>query len=149
MVIIGLDPGLTATGFGVVEDGRLLDYGVFKPDRSVLAEQKIKKLTADVEHLVKKYQPRVCGLETVFYRKNLRTALISSQLRGAFIYILSQYNVKITEVSPARVKLALTGNGRASKSQVQYMVKQLFKISVPLPADAADAIAIAFCAGKG
>lgn len=121
---------------------------MLKPRRAKNLAEKIEVISAELEELVLKHHPEVCGLETVFYRKNPKSAMLSSQLRGAFILLLTRHNIQILEFAPARIKLALTGNGRASKAQVQFMIDHLFKINKRISSDASDALAIAYCAAK-
>ncbi len=148
MRVLGLDPGLSATGYGLIENQVVIEVGVIRVRRSKMLPERIKTIAADLEELLKKYRPERCGLENVFYSKNPKTAILAGQLRGAFILLLDRYDVKIVELAPTRIKLALTGNGRASKTQIQYMVNHIFNIDRRLPPDAADALAIAYCAAR-
>lgn len=148
MRVLGLDPGLAATGYGLIEDQRVIEVGVLRARRAGMLAEKIQTIATALEIILEKYQPQLCGLENVFYSKNPKSAILASQLRGALILLLNRYHVAIVELAPTRIKLALTGNGRASKGQVQYMVNHVFKIAGPLKPDAADALAIAYCAAR-
>ncbi len=148
MKVLGLDPGLSTTGFGLIENSRMIDAGVIRPKGKKSLTEKIELIATELEIFVRRQHPVVCGLETVFYKKNPRSVILSAQLRGALILVLVRHGINILEFTPAHIKLALTGNGHASKAQVQYMVNRIFKINKKLSTDATDALAIAYCAAK-
>jgi crossover junction endodeoxyribonuclease RuvC len=148
MRVLGLDPGLSATGYGLIEDQHVIEVGVLRSRRGGMLADRIQAIATKLETILMKHHPQRCGLENVFYSKNPKSAILASQLRGALILLLNRYQVPIVELAPTRIKLALTGNGRASKGQVQYMVNHVFSLSERLAPDAADALAIAYCAAR-
>lgn len=148
MIIIGLDPGTTRIGYGIIEDKgqnlRALEYGVLTKNgrRDDLILQSHKALNK----LLAKYSPQKAGLERLFYFKNSKTVIAVSEMRGSLLLALALRSIPVSEFTPLQVKQALSGYGRADKDQVQRMVRLLLKIDELIaPDDAADALAIAIC----
>jgi len=148
--ILGIDPGLSATGYGFLSNGRYTRFGVIKTSPTQSLSQRIKNLVAELDQLIDKEKPQACAIETLFFKVmgGARSVLLSAHLRGAIFYLLAQHSIPIAEITPAKVKLMLTGNGRASKKQMQFMVKTILGIKEKLPEDAADALAVAYCLDK-
>ncbi|HAU07603.1 MAG: Crossover junction endodeoxyribonuclease RuvC [Candidatus Yanofskybacteria bacterium GW2011_GWF1_44_227] len=149
MRIIGIDPGTTRIGFGIVdyENSKFspVKFGIIKnlkKDNSyslVLAEKEILKL-------VKEYKPTLAGIEKLFFFNNQRTVMAVSEMRGVLLLALTKAGLPIVEPTPLQVKQGLSGYGKADKTQVQKMVRMLLGIQEEIrPDDAADALAIAIC----
>ena len=148
--ILGLDPSSVATGFGVVEPGpggapRLLAAGTIRPPRGADMGEKLRTIHADLALIIEKYRPAECAVEGVFAAKNVKTAIVLGQARGVAMLAAGQAGLKVFEYSPATVKKALVGVGRASKEQVRAMVQALIKAPIPGGLDASDALAVAVC----
>ena len=148
MIAFGIDPGSRRTGWGAVRvegaNARALQYGVIKvPERLSLGERllRIHRELAEVLHSA--LTPHVF-LESIFHHKNARSALVLGHARGVAILAAVQAGAVVHEISPAEVKRAVTGHGRADKHQVQQMVKILLGLSAPAAPDASDALAVAF-----
>ncbi len=151
MVIIGIDPGTSLIGYGLVQknDNRLkiLDFGCLKTAKGDSLGQKLSAINRGVEKLIKKFQPDLLAAESLFFFKNLKTAIDVSQARGVVVFTAAKMAVPFCEFTPLEVKQAVTGYGRAEKSQIQKMVKIILNLSeIPRPDDAADALAVAICA---
>lgn len=150
MLIIGIDPGIAITGFGVIrnEKGKLslLDYGVITTNAGVPLPERLLLLNKGLEDIIHKWEPDAAAVEELFFNKNEKTALIVGQGRGVALLSAAKAGLPVYEYTPLQVKQSLTGYGRADKEQIQYMVKLLLGLSkMPKPDDAADALAIAIC----
>jgi crossover junction endodeoxyribonuclease RuvC len=146
--ILGLDPGSLRTGYAVVEShgGRLtqLVYGAVRTRGTTLAER-LQEIFIAVEELTREFRPDEVAIEGVFMHRNADSALKLGQARGAALSATFAARPRVFEYAPRAVKLAIVGTGSAQKEQVQLMVRKLLKITGPLGADAADALAIALC----
>ena len=150
MKIIGIDPGLSCTGFGIIEvsenNKSIIDYGVVKTDSKDPLCDRLKVLHEDLEYIIKKYKPTVMSIEQIFYGKNVKSALLLGHARGIPMLLSATYKLPLYEFSPRRIKQSLTGNGNSTKEQVQFMVKKILLMDqLPEPIDASDALAIAVC----
>ena len=150
MKIIGIDPGLVQTGFGIinVKDNQvsLIDYGIIKPAPREALANRLLVIFNDVCDILSNYNPQVFAIEDVFYGKNVKSAMRLGQARGAAMVAAASKNIPIYEYSARKVKQSVTGNGNAHKSQIQFMVKAKLQLDHnPEPMDAADALAIALC----
>ena len=151
MVIIGIDPGTASTGFGIIKiNGKnqydCLDYGVIKTSPKWEPQERLKKISDDFNDLLKKYNPKILAIESLFFFKNLKTAVPVSQARGVILNAAAQKNIPVYEFTPLQAKMAVVGYGRAEKKQVQEMVKIILCLDkIPKPDDASDALAIAMC----
>jgi crossover junction endodeoxyribonuclease RuvC len=150
MIILGIDPGIATTGYGLVSyEGNYLKkigFGVIRtlPDQSTA--QRLNKLYQELQTIILDYKPEVMAIEELFFNRNVRTALAVGQARGVGILAAATSGIEIAEYTPLQVKLAVVGYGRADKQQVQEMVRRLLCLSeLPKPDDAADALAIAIC----
>ncbi|MCX7785481.1 MAG: crossover junction endodeoxyribonuclease RuvC [candidate division WOR-3 bacterium] len=144
-VVIGLDPGLSATGYGIVRKGECLDYGIIKSDITKPLAERINQIIQMLQKKINQYAPTNCAIETLFFKKeSARSVIHSAHLRGALFFLLYKKKIPIVEITPARIKKALTGNGRASKQQIKFMVKNIFHISHELNEHASDALAVAY-----
>lgn len=150
MIIIGIDPGTRVTGYGVikVEGSRYqaIDFGTIRPPANLDLADKYLYIFNGVEELIKQYEPEAVVVETQYIQKNVQSAMKLGMARGAIIVATRRHGVEIHEYSPSKAKLAVVGNGRASKEQVQGMIQRLLGLSeAPEPEDAADALALAIC----
>jgi crossover junction endodeoxyribonuclease RuvC len=150
-IILGIDPGIADTGYGVIkaESSRFtcLAYGSIKTSAKLDLISRLEILHQELDAIIKKYQPGLAAVEQLFFNKNVRTALIVGQARGVALLTLKQNKLPIVDYTPAQVKQAVCAYGQASKKQVQKMVKLILKLKeLPQPDDAADALAIAVCA---
>lgn len=150
MIIIGIDPGTVVTGYGVIEwiEGRCkaLDYGCIRPPSSMKLSDRYLVLFNAIEELLLKYNPEALAVETQFVQKNVQSAIKLGMARGMALIAAKRKGIAVYEYAPTKAKLAVVGNGRASKQQVQGMVKLLLNLAeIPTPEDAADALAIAIC----
>lgn len=150
MIILGIDPGTATTGYGIIDHKKkksaCLDYGVIQTSPKLNPGERLKQLNFDLEQIIKEYKPEMAAVESLFFFKNLKTAMPVSQARGVIVFTLAKKNVPMLEFTPQQAKTAVTGYGKATKSQVQKMVKNLLNLEeIPKPDDAADALAIAIC----
>lgn len=150
MIILGIDPGTATTGYGIIDYKKrkmsCLDYGVIQTSPKLNPGERLKQLNFDLEQIIKKYKPEMAAVESLFFFKNLKTAMPVSQARGVIVFTLAKKNIPMLEFTPQQAKTAVTGYGKATKNQVQKMVKNLLNLDeIPKPDDAADALAIAVC----
>ena len=147
MRILGLDPGSRFTGFGCIDyraaSSQLVDQGRIACAARFPLPQRLAQLVAELEILLDRWQPTVAVLETPFHGVNSRSLIVLAQARGALLATLALRQVPIEELSPAEVKSAVTGNGRADKQQVTRMVGMLLRGAQGASEDAADALAVA------
>ena len=149
-IILGLDPGIADTGYGVLScEGsklRCLAYGSIKTKAGTDLGDRLSILDNELQNIIKKYKPETIAVEQLFFNKNVKTALIVGQARGVILLRINKSKLKFQEFTPGQVKQAVTAYGRASKDQVQKMVKIILGLkTIPKPDDAADALAIAIC----
>ncbi len=149
-VILGIDPGLADTGFGVIKKTKsrleLIDYGCIRTKAKEPTEDRLLEIANFLDKIIKKYQPDVIAVEKLFFCKNVKTALAVGQARGVIILAAGKHQLQLHEFTPLQVKMALTTYGKASKNQVQQMVKIILGLKqIPKPDDAADALAAAVC----
>ena len=149
MTVLGIDPGLAVTGYGVLRDGRYVAHGTISSSPGEPLSERIALIGGQFDRLLRRYKPDACAVETLFFKAvGARSVILAAQLRGGLLYIMGRRRVPVTEITPATIKLKLTGNGRASKSQMQYMARVLLGLRGPIPDHAADALATAYCAAK-
>lgn len=151
--ILGIDPGLTRCGIGIIELSRsrkvsLIDVLVLTSAKDAELDTRIGSIGKKLESLIKKHRPDVIAIERVFSQQNLSSVMGTAQISGVAIFLASKHSIPIAMHTPTEVKAAVTGSGRAGKAQVGNMVASLLGLQeVPKPADAADALAIAICQG--
>lgn len=150
MIIMGMDPGTATTGYGVVafRVGELepLAYGAIETPARLSLPQRLKEIFQQMHGLLELYQPDVVAVEELFFSRNTTTAFSVGQARGVLLLAAAQRGLKVVEYPPHQVKQAVTGQGRADKRQVAFMVRALLGLKeFPKPDDAADALAIAIC----
>ena len=149
MRILGIDPGLGATGYGIVEDGEATEFGLITTDTRQAIADRLRSLGEGVEEVVRRNRPTQCALETLFFKSvGARSVIRSAEARGTIIYVLGRNRIPVAELTPATIKLALTGSGRASKHQMNYMVKRLLSLGERVSEHAADALAAAYCLNR-
>jgi crossover junction endodeoxyribonuclease RuvC len=149
MRIAGVDPGTIVTGIGIIEEkgkepslvfSRAIQVGHDKPI-AVRLEVIFQKLKAIFEE----WKPEVMALENVFFQKDFKAAIKVGEARAAAMLAATVSGIEVVEYTPAQVKQSVCGNGRATKEQIQYMIRNLLNLHEPLSADAADALAVALC----
>jgi len=149
MILIGLDPGIARTGFGVVDTERanpFIKCGCLTTPKTDGASDRLLTIGQDLTTLVQEYQPEAAVVETVLFGANAKTAMLTAEARGVLVYVLRQHHVAVHSLTPLQIKSRLTGYGAADKHQVQTVVmKRLNLDSLPQPDDAADALAAALC----
>lgn len=150
MRVLGIDPGIAITGYGLVEDraGDLeaLAYGDIRTPAEEPLPQRLRRLYEAMRVLLQRYQPDVAAVERVFFGRNVTTAFAVGQARGVALLALAQAEIPVYEYTPADVKQALVGYGSAPKAQIQAMVRLLLRLpEIPRPDDVADALAVAIC----
>ena len=150
-VVLGIDPGLTRCGYAVLEvrsftDVSLAAIGVLRTSSDEHLPHRLAELSIEIEALLDEYRPTVVAVEHIFFQSNVRTAMSVGQVSGLALSAASRRGCQVVQYTPNQVKVAITGWGSADKAQVQRMVKQRLGLStIPKPADAADAAAIALC----
>lgn len=149
MFVLGIDPGLSATGYGLVESSsppKAVLAGVMTTDTAAPAEERLFELHRGLRRLMAETETDVVALETLFTNRNLHTAIAVGRASGIAMLAAAQEGLPVFEYVPTAVKSAVTGDGSANKAQVQAMVARLLQLrDAPKPADAADALAIALC----
>jgi len=148
--VIGIDPGTASCGYGIVQEsgGRLraIDHGWWKTAAGERPELRLKTIFDAVAELIAEHSPDAVALEESFVGADARIALSVGQARGAVMVAVANAGVECTEYSPARVKQAVCGYGRAEKQQVQKMVTAILSLkAAPTPSHASDALAVAIC----
>jgi crossover junction endodeoxyribonuclease RuvC len=148
MRLIGIDPGLRRTGFGVVEivsrqKAVYLGSGVIRPPTDRPEPERLGLLYAGMQSVLAQYAPTAAVIEQVFVNVNPRSTLSLGQARGVAIAALAAASLPVSELTPLKIKQSIVGTGRASKEQVAHMVCRLLGLSQPPSADAADALACA------
>ena len=146
--VLGIDQGLAKMGWGVIDvDGpgfQLVEYGSLKTGKDQSHSERLLAVHQEIRGVITRFSPESCAIEEVFQGKNPRSALVAGEARGVSIVACSLDDLRVSEISASEVKLGVTGNGRASKEQVQAMVQRILGLpKPPKPADAADALAVA------
>lgn len=150
MIILGVDPGLATTGYGVIklqatsDKLQVVNYGCIRTSAKLRFAERLEIIYNGLQKLVEKYHPDKIAIEKIFFAKNVKTAMQIGEARGVITLIAIQNKIPIVEFTPLQVKQALTGYGQATKEQIQKMVKMILGLKqIPKPDDAADALAIA------
>lgn len=150
MRVLGIDPGITVTGYGIVEEENrklvLIGWGTINTSPQLVFSQRLGRIFQRVKALIKDYKPEALSVEEPFLAKNARMALNIGQARGVAVLAGVNAGLEIASYTPLQAKQAIVGYGRAEKRQVQEMVKRLLKIAeIPRPDHAADALGLAIC----
>lgn len=149
-IILGVDPGLANTGWGIVSQQgsklRCVAYGCISTTKEQELAERLKKVHDQLDMIIARYRPSCVGIETVWFGVNTQSAFATGQARGAALVACATHALTVQEFSPRQIKLATVGTGTAEKEQVQYMVKQLLMLEqIPHPDHASDALAAAIC----
>lgn len=150
MRVLGIDPGTISAGYGVVEreGNRLsaLTYGAIRVSRSVPFPQRLRRIHEGIREVIDEFQPEEAAIETLFGGKSIRSALHAGEGRGVAVLAVALSDLPLAEYSPAEIKKAVVGHGRAAKVQIQHMVCAILGLPQrPKSTDAADALAVAIC----
>lgn len=151
MLVLGIDPGIAITGFGLIktdhrQDYQCVDFGTVTTPSSLEDYERLKILFDELSVLIGQYQPDSSAVEKLFFQRNVRTAISVGQARGVAMLTLAQAELPVKEYTPNEVKQTVCGYGNAGKRQVQRMVQTLLNLDeLPKPDDAADALAVAIC----
>jgi crossover junction endodeoxyribonuclease RuvC len=150
LIVLGIDPGTVAAGYGAVEHGGgrtvLVDCGAVRARRSLSLAERLKVIFAGLEQVIASVGADVAVVEEPFAGRNLATAIAIGEARGVALLACVRAGLAVEEFSPAEIKRAVTGNGSARKEQVGLMVRSILELpEVPRPADATDALAAAIC----
>lgn len=149
-VILGIDPGLATTGWGVIEKTpaslRLLAFGAIETPAKQDLPRRLLRIHAELSRLIDAYRPGIVAIEELYFAKFAVSIAATAQARGAILLTVANKGLDLVEYNPRAVKMAMTGFGSASKEQMQSMVQRYFGLKeLPRPDDAADALAIALC----
>ncbi len=149
MIFLGIDPGSRNCGYGILETEKRkiisVGYDIIRLNPSSPLSERLRKIYSEILDVLQENKPDKTGIETIFYGKNIKSALTLAHVRGIILLAVAQQEIPLQEFSPREVKKAVTGNGNASKQQVQYMLPKLLGVKIDkLPADAADALAVAY-----
>ncbi|MEX0649581.1 MAG: crossover junction endodeoxyribonuclease RuvC [Candidatus Andersenbacteria bacterium] len=149
MIVLGLDPGIARTGFGVINTSSqhlFVRCGCLTTPKHQSDEDRLLMLGEDLEHLINDTHPDIAVVERVYFGNNSKTAMITAQARGVLVYILRKHHITVESLTPLQIKSRITGYGAARKEQIQAAVtQQLHLADIPQPDDAADALAAALC----
>lgn len=151
MRILGIDPGYGLVGFGVIDSesyGKYcaVEYGVISTEKDTKFSDRLLIIYDGMKYLIDKFHPDAVAIEELFFHTNTTTAISVAEARGVIIISAKHCKLPLFEYTPLQIKSALTGNGRAEKAQVQYMVKNILELDkTPKPDDSADALAVAIC----
>jgi crossover junction endodeoxyribonuclease RuvC len=151
MVIIGFDPGLSHTGYAVLnKEGNninLVQCGLISPKRNKSLSERLFTIFSETNKLLEDFNPNLVVIENVFYGKNVQSAIKLGQAKASIMLSSEKYNIDMVDYTPREIKQSIVGNGAASKEQVEFMVKKIFKLddSMLKRNDISDAIAVAWC----
>lgn len=149
MRVLGIDPGTLQMGVGILEkigfETTLVTYETVRISPSLPMPERLKVIYRSLLDYLERFEPEVVALENVFFGRDVRALVKIGEARGCAMLAAAERGVPVVEYPPARVKEAISGNGRASKIQIQQMVKHLLRLEALPPEDAADALAVALC----
>jgi crossover junction endodeoxyribonuclease RuvC len=149
LTILGVDPGLSATGYGILNNDRVAEYGTITTEPGEPMSARLFALGRGLEEVIERHRPAACALETLFFKGGgARSVIRSAEACGAILYALGRSSIPVVELTPATIKLSVTGSGRASKQQMSYMVKAVLGLGRSVPEHAADALAAAYCLSR-
>ncbi len=147
--ILGIDPGSQVTGYGFIEAGpgrsRALLYGILRPRRGLSLPDRLHAIYRDLAAIIAEHEPEVVSVETAFYHKHARSALVLGHVRGVVLLAAREAGLPVQEYAPREIKLSVTGNGNAAKEQVGLMVRGILGLKETPVLDASDALAAALC----
>jgi crossover junction endodeoxyribonuclease RuvC len=151
MRILGIDPGLQICGYACLQTGqdteKLIEAGVFKTSGGLSIEAKLNQIAGDIDSLLERFRPEMVAVEQLYsHYTHPRTAILMGHARGVILQRCGQAGIKVKSFSATRIKKSITGNGRASKEQIQKTIQTILSLpQLPEPSDVADAIAAALC----
>jgi crossover junction endodeoxyribonuclease RuvC len=151
MRILGIDPGLQVCGYAVIETGdgteSLIEAGVFRTNSDLTIEEKLNQISQDTKTLLEKFAPQIMAVEQLYsHYAHPRTAILMGHARGVILQKAAEAGIEVRSFSATRIKKSVTGNGRASKEQMQKSIRTVLSLrELPTPSDVADAIAAALC----
>jgi crossover junction endodeoxyribonuclease RuvC len=150
MRILGIDPGYAIVGYGLLDYDKTrfatVSYGAIMTSANLPFQQRLLEIYNDLNELIRVYTPELIAVERLFFTTNQKTAMDVAHARGVILLAAVRGGVEIAEYTPLQVKQAVSGYGKATKSQVQEMTKRILNLSaIPKPDDTADALAIAIC----
>ena len=147
MRILGIDPGLGVTGYGIIDDKtfKIVEAGVIKTKSNTPIQERIKKIFDEISKIIEEHKPEVLVLEKIYsHYKHPTTAILMGHARAMACLVCGKFDIKLANYPSTRIKKIVTGNGHASKQQVQRMVQNLLKLkNPPEPVDVSDALAMA------
>ena len=160
MIILGIDPGSVIVGYAIIKKHKghnprleTLDFGCIITNKFTTTGERLKKIYGETTKLIKKYEPNIVAIETLFFFKNLKTVMPVSQTKGVILLAVAEKKIPVLEFTPLQMKMAIAGYGRADKKQVQEMIKKTlcldgfdFKKNYRKKDDAYDALGMAICA---
>ena len=148
-LILGVDPGLTRCGYGVITGKIAVDYGHFTSSPTQDPRDRVGSIAESLDKIISTHKPVLIAIERVFAQANLRSVMGVAQISGALMALAFKHDIPLQFFTPSEVKLAVAGSGRADKAQVAEMVRRTLSLEeTPKPADVADALAVAICASK-
>lgn len=150
MLVMGVDPGLTRCGVGVIEGtpgrAQLVEAGVIRTDPQLDVARRLLAIEAGLEQWLATHHPQAIAVERVFAQHNVTTVMGTAQAAGVALLVAARHGIPVVQHTPSEVKAAISGSGRADKAQVGTMVARILSLDgPPKPADAADAVALAIC----
>jgi crossover junction endodeoxyribonuclease RuvC len=154
MRILGIDPGLIITGYGVVDFGlsepKLIDGGVIRLNAKTSLAHRLVELESELVQLMEEFKPDICAVEQLYaHYKHPRTAILMGHARGVILLAAQRRNIRIEQYAANRIKQSVVGHGHAGKPQMQRAIQQIWRLkSPPQPPDVADALAVALCCGR-
>lgn len=149
--ILGIDPGTATTGFGIIDTSiskvsQVVDYGVITTEAHLSDSKRLSIIDESLKQLISTYKPNIIAVEKLFFFRNTTTIITVAQARGVVLLNAELHNLQLFEFTPLQIKQAITGYGKAPKSQMQQMVATILGLqSIPKPDDAADGLAVALC----
>lgn len=149
--ILGIDPGLSATGYGMIEIAgddhpQLFAYGAIRSKAKEELAQRLFYIYQELSRILVEQKPDVVAIESIFFAENVRTAIVMGHVRGVVMLAAMNHGAQVREYSPREIKMSVVGNGAAAKSQVKFMVRNILQVREEIePDDASDALAVALC----
>jgi crossover junction endodeoxyribonuclease RuvC len=154
MRILGIDPGLQITGYGLIEyqptKPKLIDAGVIRLKAKTPIADRLVELEIELENIFQEHKPDICAVEQLYsHYAHPRTAILMGHARGVILLVAKRNAAAIEQFAANRIKQSLTGHGHASKTQMQRAIQSLWNLkTAPEPPDVADALAVALCCGR-
>lgn len=150
MIILGIDPGSIACGYGIVQVNKrkIIAAGcdTIKLSANAPLSLRLTTLYQEINKVITQYQPSMAAVESIFHGKNIKSAFVLGHARGVLMLALAEHDIPIYEYAPREIKRSVVGNGNASKEQIRYMVQQILSIDLAAAShDATDALAVALC----